>query len=226
MKNYYEILEVDKNASDEIIKVAYKSLVKKFHPDLKSGEEKNIAEQHIKAINEAYDVLSDPDKRYRYDQTLLKTQISIEEYNQLLNENIKLTEQINNFKNWYSSNIEHHMYYQDQNNYAQNNANQNQYSQASKFNNTSTDNNYTKNPIIISESMKTLIAVLLTFLIIFILLKIPFIYNILYEFFSSSMAIIVTIILVGYLLFFRGKKWFLPLYFIALKSLFSYFFTK
>lgn len=35
MKNYYKILEVDKNASNEVIKVAYKSLVKKYHPDLK-----------------------------------------------------------------------------------------------------------------------------------------------------------------------------------------------
>ena len=40
MKNYYEILEVDKNASDEIIKVAYKALVKKYHPDLKEGTSK------------------------------------------------------------------------------------------------------------------------------------------------------------------------------------------
>ena len=56
MKNYYEILEVDKNASDEIIKVAYKALVKKYHPDLKEGNAKINAEDKIKQINEAYDI--------------------------------------------------------------------------------------------------------------------------------------------------------------------------
>ena len=40
MKNYYEILEVDKNASDDMIKLAYKSLVKKYHPDLMNTEDK------------------------------------------------------------------------------------------------------------------------------------------------------------------------------------------
>ena len=56
MKNYYEILEVDKNASNDIIKVAYKSLVKKYHPDVKDGHDKKASEEKIKQINDAYDI--------------------------------------------------------------------------------------------------------------------------------------------------------------------------
>ena len=97
MKNYYEILEVDKNASDQIIKVAYKSLVKKYHPDLKEGEEKRLAEAKIKEINEAYDVISDPVKREEYNQTLANETISQEEYNIILNENINLKKKLDYF---------------------------------------------------------------------------------------------------------------------------------
>jgi len=57
--NYYEILEVDKNASPEIIKKAYNTLAKKYHPDLQSEESKKQSEELLKKINEAYEVLSD-----------------------------------------------------------------------------------------------------------------------------------------------------------------------
>ena len=46
MKNYYEILEVDKNASKEVIDKAYRTLVKKYHPDLKNSDEKITSENH------------------------------------------------------------------------------------------------------------------------------------------------------------------------------------
>ena len=90
MKNYYEILEVDKNASDEIIKIAYKALVKKYHPDLKEGNAKINAEDKIKQINEAYDILSNPEKKYEYDQNLINEDISKEQYEIVLNENMNL----------------------------------------------------------------------------------------------------------------------------------------
>ena len=84
MKDYYKILEIDKDASPEIIKVAYKLLVKKYHPDLKDGKEKKEAEEKIKQINEAYSVLSNSSKKAEYDQTLANEYISQEQYNNLM----------------------------------------------------------------------------------------------------------------------------------------------
>lgn len=62
----YEILGVDRNASQEEIKKAYRRLAKKYHPDLNPGDKE--AEQKFKEINEAYEILSDPQKRAQYDQ--------------------------------------------------------------------------------------------------------------------------------------------------------------
>lgn len=66
MNNYYEILEVSKNASKEIIEKAYKVLAKKYHPDLQEESNKYIAEERMKLINEAYEILSDENKRREY----------------------------------------------------------------------------------------------------------------------------------------------------------------
>ncbi|MDK2794030.1 MAG: molecular chaperone DnaJ [Caldanaerobacter sp.] len=65
-KDLYEILGVDRNASQEEIKKAYRRLAKKYHPDLNPGDKE--AEQKFKEINEAYEILSDPQKRAQYDQ--------------------------------------------------------------------------------------------------------------------------------------------------------------
>ena len=62
MINYYEVLEVSEKASDEIIEKAYKVLAKKNHPDLQSGDNKKTAEEKMKLINEAYDILSNHEK--------------------------------------------------------------------------------------------------------------------------------------------------------------------
>ena len=67
--NYYEILGVKRNASNDELKKAYKQLVKKYHPDLYSGD-KSFAEQKTKEINVAYDVLSDSTKRSAYDEEI------------------------------------------------------------------------------------------------------------------------------------------------------------
>ena len=68
MKNLYDILQVSENASDEIIEKAYKTLVKKYHPDLQPKEKKQVAEAMMKSLNEAYEILSDPTKREKYDR--------------------------------------------------------------------------------------------------------------------------------------------------------------
>jgi len=65
-KNYYDVLGVDKNASDAEIKRAFRSLARKFHPDV--AKDKTVAEIRFKEINEANEVLGDPDKRRKYDE--------------------------------------------------------------------------------------------------------------------------------------------------------------
>ena len=65
-KDYYDILGVSKTASLEDIKKAYRKLARKYHPDLNPGDKE--AETRFKEINEAYEVLSDAEKRQKYDQ--------------------------------------------------------------------------------------------------------------------------------------------------------------
>jgi curved DNA-binding protein len=66
-KDYYSILGVPRNASDEEIKKAYRRLAMQYHPDRNPGKEK-WANEKFKEINEAYGVLGDPEKRRQYDQ--------------------------------------------------------------------------------------------------------------------------------------------------------------
>ena len=65
-RDYYEVLGVNKNASEDEIKKAYRQCAKKYHPDLHPGDKE--AEANFKEVNEAYEVLSDADKKSRYDQ--------------------------------------------------------------------------------------------------------------------------------------------------------------
>ena len=71
-RNYYDILQINRNASPEIIEKAYKTLAKMYHPDLQSDENKKTSEEILKQINEAYEILSNPEKKKVYDNSLLE----------------------------------------------------------------------------------------------------------------------------------------------------------
>lgn len=101
-KNYYEILEVDRNASPEIIEKAYKTLAKKYHPDLQDDIHKKEAEETFKMINEAYETLSNPEQKSLYDQKLEDTIVSQDKYNEMYQQNQVLKNKLND--------LQQHMY--------------------------------------------------------------------------------------------------------------------
>src|SRR5207237_8226969 len=65
-KDYYKILGVSKNANEKEIRQAYRKLARKYHPDVNPDDK--VAEEKFKEINEANEVLTDPEKRKKYDE--------------------------------------------------------------------------------------------------------------------------------------------------------------
>lgn len=80
MKNYYDILEIKENASIEVIKAAYKTLAKKYHPDNWRGKE-DFANQRFVEIGKAYEVLSDETLKKQYDEKLRQVKNTSSESN-------------------------------------------------------------------------------------------------------------------------------------------------
>ena len=117
MKNYYEILEVNANASPEVIEKAYKALAKKYHPD-RWGKNKVFAERKFKDISEAYSVLSNPELKQNYDMQLYAANSQYNsKYNDLYAENERLKQELNNIKT--------NKYYNNMNNVINNNTTNN-----------------------------------------------------------------------------------------------------
>ena len=176
-KNYYDILEVNKNASPEIIEKAYKTLVKKYHPDLQDNNLKAEYEEKIKLINEAFEVLSDSEKRKNYDLNLKQTEFSVEDYNNLINENLKLKNEINYLKNNlinYKNNINNNYSENIQQKYDDviNKAYYDAYIQDLK--NRGYKIKYKKT---FKEYLKSLISLFITIIIFLLIFQIPFIKN-------------------------------------------------
>jgi len=88
---YYETLQVTENASDEVIHMAYKALAKKYHPDVFQGDLK-LAEEKMKQINTAFEILSDKQKRAQYDSLLHTQKNTSKEYNQKNSKNKETTD--------------------------------------------------------------------------------------------------------------------------------------
>ena len=65
-RDLYEVLGISKTADEKTIKKAYRKLAKKYHPDMNPGDK--TAEQKFKEVTDAYNILSDPEKRKLYDQ--------------------------------------------------------------------------------------------------------------------------------------------------------------
>ena len=107
MKDYYKILEVNKDASPEIIAKVYKILAKKYHPDLQDDINKSKSEEKFKEISEAYEILSNEEKRKEYNEQLEASNqeniIDKNDYETLRNYCIQLENELNHLKNIYSS---------------------------------------------------------------------------------------------------------------------------
>ena len=222
MKNYYEILEVDRNASQEIIEKAYKILVKKYHPDLQQSQtDKKFAEEQIKLINDAYDTLSDKDKKENYDINLKNNNITEEEYNLLINENLKLKKELYILKNKYNFNYEYTKNNYNANEQNRKNSNVHNTSSSSYYSNPNytenyhnnnshdnyTDNNINKNYIlfylknILINILKLFLIVALIFLAIYLLFKLPFFKEII----GGNDLLFFIAIIIGFIYFYNNR---------------------
>ena len=132
MKNYYEILEVNKKASKEVISKVYKILAKKYHPDTTTCD-KQVAEEKFKQISEAYEILSDEEKRRQYDSELEAQENQLKDSTVPIEDFIALKDyckELENTINQYSSTINNsnNINYSNNANYA-NNVDYNNYNQ-------------------------------------------------------------------------------------------------
>lgn len=180
-KNYYDILQVNKNASPEVIEKVYKLLAKKYHPDLQDLENKQQSEEILKKINEAYEVLSNPEKKAIYDKTLENIYVPREEYYKLYNQNLTLKKELNDLKTYYDqflnnlqiNNLQNNI--TKYNNFSQITNSKNNIKRKLEYNNITTRQYSFKNVVI--RFFKNLLALFLTIIILILLLQVPTIKN-------------------------------------------------
>ena len=207
-ENYYEILEVSTKASPEIVKKAYITLVKKYHPDLQDDSKKEEYENKLKKINEAYEVLSDETKRKKYDLELENLRHIQSEQSNLRNAgncspSVKKTNNINsdaneqysnlnntnsNYENAYNEdllkkqkNLQQELEYQKQLEYARKKAYHDAYIQDLK--NRGYKIRYKKT---FSDYVRSGISIMLTVFVLFLLFQIPFVKNFIYNLYLDN----------------------------------------
>lgn len=98
MKNYYEILEVSENASFEVIEKSYRTLAKKYHPDMNSGSNSYLSEDKFKELTEAYRILSNKALRAQYDEEIGLGSNNFNAYNNLYSEQERLKREVQSLK--------------------------------------------------------------------------------------------------------------------------------
>ncbi|MCI9063795.1 MAG: J domain-containing protein [Clostridia bacterium] len=207
MENYYKILEVDKDASPEIIEKAYKLLVKKYHPDLQDDADKSLAEEKIKKINEAYSILSDSNQRQNYNNQLQENTISVEQYQLVVDENKRLKKELvyiaEELKNINHPNSSTETVFNPGNKANNNYSNINNNFDVNKNENYSQPQQTKKQHTFIKRFFKIFCVTLFMTLVIFILLRAPFFQNIINTIFDSNILIVVIIVII---LFFSSKR--------------------
>ena len=167
--NYYDILQVNRNASPEIIEKAYKTLAKKYHPDLQTEENKKQSEEILKEINEAYETLSHAEKKQAYDASL------DEKEKQSTNPMNESAHTPPHFENQYQELLhrEQELAYQQQLEQARQKAYHDAYIQDLK--NRGYKIRYKKS---LKDYITSFVSLLATLLVLFLLWQIPFIRNI------------------------------------------------
>ena len=207
-ENYYEILEVSTKASPEIIKKAYITLVKKYHPDLQDDSKKEEYENKLKKINEAYEVLSDETKRKKYDLELENLRHNQSEQSNLHNvgnysPDVKKSNNINsdaneqysnlnntnsNYENAYNEDLlkkqihlQQELEYQKQLEYARKKAYHDAYIQDLK--NRGYKIRYKKT---FSDYVRSGISIMITIFVWFLIWQIPFVQNFFFKLYSDN----------------------------------------
>lgn len=204
-KNYYQILEIDKNASPEIIKKAYTTLAKKYHPDLQENPgKKQEYENILKQINEAYEVLSNEEKRKEYDLKLLNNLQTQNESNNIKRNNYSNINN-NSSSNRYEEELlekqkleyqrQQELAYERQMKQAREQAYYDAYIQ--DLRNKGYKIKYTKT---FKDYIKSFVALILTIITLFVLFQIPFIKKFFINMYNENI-VIKTIVDIFYNLF-------------------------
>lgn len=190
--NLYEVLEVSEKASKEIIDKAYRTLAKKYHPDLQTPENKTQAENKMKMINEAYSVLSDDNQRSKYDEKLRiqRDELKRQEIQRQINEQQKAYNRQNNDQNNRQSNITYEVFKNEPKqsmNYKEKIKN---YVRYAKQPNNVEYNESNRFMDMIRPTLRKIkewvFTILIMLVIIFIIWKIPFTHNMLVEVYEEN----------------------------------------